>query len=83
MFSTARTKLSLPFSIADILMAAHAISDLNPAAQGSSLTEGKRGRRSKKNEVNGDGRGSPNGEDEPDCEIQVPEKKKEDKVTDC
>lgn len=57
------------------------ISDLNPAAQGSSLTEGKRAKRSKKHEVNGDGRGSPNGEDEPDGEIQVPEKKKDIEVT--
>ena len=51
---------------------------LNPAVQGSSLTEGKRGKRSKKqSDVNGDGRpGSPqNGEDEPDGEIQAPEKK--------
>ena len=43
------------------------------------MTEGKkRGKRSKKqSDVNGDGRsGSPqNGEDEPDGEIQVPEKK--------
>lgn len=42
------------------------------------MTEGKRGKRSKKqNEVNGDGRsGSPqNGEDEPDGETQAPEKK--------
>lgn len=51
--------------------------NLNPAAQGSSLTEGKRPKRLKKHEVNGDGRGSPNGEDEPDGEIQVPEKKKD------
>lgn len=57
------------------------ISDLNPAAQGSSLTEGKRPKRLKKHEVNGDGRGSPNGEDEPDGEIQVPEKKKDIEVT--
>ncbi|XP_043481593.1 eukaryotic translation initiation factor 5 [Leptopilina heterotoma] len=36
---------------------------LNPAAQGSSLTEGKRGKRSKKNgDVNGDRSGSPDNE---------------------
>ena len=41
------------------------------------MTEGKRQKRLKKqSDVNGDGRsGSPNGEDEPDGEIQVPEKK--------
>ncbi len=53
--------------------------DHNPAAQGSSLTEGKRAKRSKKHsDVNGDnGSASPqNGEDEVDCEIEAPEKKK-------
>ncbi|XKL66062.1 hypothetical protein PGB90_009482 [Kerria lacca] len=55
--------------------------NLNPAAQGSSLTEGKRNKRSKKqNEVNGDRSGSPNGEDEMDGKIEAPEikAKKED-----
>lgn len=47
-------------------------SDLNPAAQGSSLTEGKRAKRSKKqSDVNGDRSGSPNG-DEVDGEIGAP-----------
>lgn len=49
------------------------VSDLNPAAQGSSLTEGKRAKRSKKQEgVNGAGQ---NGDDEVDCEIEAPGKK--------
>lgn len=38
--------------------------NLNPATQGSSLTEGKRSKRSKKaNETNGDGRSSPKSDD--------------------
>lgn len=46
--------------------------NLNPAAQGSSLTEGKRAKRSKKqSDVNGDRSGSPNG-DEVDGEIGAP-----------
>lgn len=50
-------------------------SDLNPAAQGSSLTEGKRAKRSKKQgDVNGDRSGSPNS-DEVDGEIEVPDPK--------
>lgn len=42
------------------------VADLNPAAQGSSLTEGKRAKRSKKqnDSVNGDGRSSPNGDED-------------------
>ncbi|KAK7582326.1 hypothetical protein V9T40_013771 [Parthenolecanium corni] len=49
--------------------------NLNPAAQGSSLTEGKRAKRSKKQgDVNGDRSGSPNS-DEVDGEIEVPDPK--------
>lgn len=52
--------------------------DANPAVQGSSLTEGKRGKRTKKQgdvSVNGDGRShspSNNGEDEVDSIIAAP-----------
>ncbi|XP_075233057.1 eukaryotic translation initiation factor 5 [Lycorma delicatula] len=52
--------------------------NLNPAAQGASLTEGKRGKRlSKKQngETNGDARsGSPKSEEEPDLIVNAPEK---------
>jgi len=37
--------------------------DLNPTTQGSSLTEGKRSKRTKKGETNGDGRSSPKSDD--------------------
>ncbi|KAG8224260.1 hypothetical protein J437_LFUL001640 [Ladona fulva] len=50
--------------------------DVNPAAQGASLTEGKRGRRSKKQQngdANGDGRSSPRSENN-DTDAQGSEK---------
>ncbi|XP_065211426.1 eukaryotic translation initiation factor 5-like [Planococcus citri] len=51
--------------------------NLNPAVQGSSLTEGKRAKRSKKqnDSVNGDRSNSPNGDEEGDLIVQAPEKK--------
>ncbi|XP_046382763.1 eukaryotic translation initiation factor 5 [Ischnura elegans] len=59
--------------------------DVNPAAQGASLTEGKRGRRSKKQqngETNGDGRVSPrsdsNDTDVPNSERDVGDNSEED-----
>ncbi|RZF35576.1 hypothetical protein LSTR_LSTR005104 [Laodelphax striatellus] len=49
--------------------------NLNPAAQGSSLTEGKRGKRKKNGETNGDVRsGSPRSEEEPDLIVDAPQK---------
>ncbi|XP_039293304.1 eukaryotic translation initiation factor 5 [Nilaparvata lugens] len=49
--------------------------NLNPAAQGSSLTEGKRGKRKKNGETNGDARsGSPRSEEEPDLIVDAPQK---------
>lgn len=54
----------------------------NPAAQGASLTEGKRGKRlSKKHngETNGDARsGSPKSDEEPELIVNAPEKKAKD-----
>lgn len=51
--------------------------NLNPAAQGASLTEGKRGKRSKKQngETNGEARsGSPKSEEEPELVVSAPVK---------
>jgi len=51
------------------------ILDLNPAAQGSSLTEGKRNRRSKKQGENGDGGRSSSPEDNnSELIVKAPEK---------
>ncbi|XP_033232236.1 eukaryotic translation initiation factor 5 [Belonocnema kinseyi] len=49
---------------------------LNPAAQGSSLTEGKRAKRSKKanGDVNGDRSGSPDSENATDIVVEAPKK---------
>lgn len=68
--------MSLPLS----WQSHYCISDLNPAAQGASLTEGKRGKRSKKqngetNGTNGEARsGSPKSEEEPELVVNAPEK---------
>lgn len=57
--------------------------DLNPAAQGASLTEGKRGKRSKKqNGENGDIRsGSPKSEEENDIIVNAPDQMANDSVS--
>ena len=73
------------YCIAYFFLNHNCISDLNPAAQGASLTEGKRGKRSKKqngetNGTNGEPRsGSPKSEEEPEL-VSVPEKKAANKV---
>lgn len=56
------------------------ITDLNPAAQGSSLTVGKRNKRSKtQGGENGDGRSSPE-ENDSELIVQAPEKLAKDNV---
>ncbi|XP_050521081.1 eukaryotic translation initiation factor 5 [Daktulosphaira vitifoliae] len=57
--------------------------NLNPAAQGSSLTEGKRNRRSKKGTENGEGgRSSSPEENNSELIVEAPEKLAEDKEDD-
>ena len=61
----------------------HFFADLNPAAQGSSLTEGKRGKRSKKSngETNGTEDGHPSDNDSSDQVVEAPDKLAEDDVS--
>ena len=59
---------------------------MNPAAQGSSLTEGKRGKRSKKangetNGTNGTEDGHPSDNDSSDHVVEAPDKLAEDDVS--